>query len=488
MTTARIATAAVIAALLVGAATYGLAQRAQPQATFPHERHASLFTSCATCHGDVQRSGAPVFPAAARCAGCHDGEVRPRVQWQARTKVNINSLRFTHARHDTAMTAKRPADSLAMNNCASCHVRTGDNRLAVRYAVVNQCLSCHGLQGSHFDVDRNACATCHVPLTQAPRLTRDVIAKFPKPASHDAPGFVLGGHGAIAKVTRGGTSPVAANCATCHARNLCLACHVDAPDVPAIQALALDERPPAFTRDQPVPVSHATNTFLRAHGAEARKATARCATCHARSSCLTCHIGNAPATISRLPAAAAGRAAGAHVERTPPPSHTERFRTAHGREADARPRSCETCHERTTCLTCHRPDGARSSAYHPTGFLTSHPNQAYSRTVSCARCHNTQQFCQSCHQQSGLTATARLARRGYHDAFRGFSLGHGQAARQHLESCASCHAERDCTSCHSAVGGGYGFNPHGANFNAARARAKNPSVCIACHGRAIPTR
>jgi hypothetical protein len=138
------------------------------------------------------------------------------------------------------------------------------------------------------------------------------------------------------------------------------------------------------------------------------------------------------------------------------------------------------------CLECHRPDGSRQSRYHADNFITRHPSSAYAREANCSDCHNPAQFCQSCHQQAGLVATARIGQKGYHDAFRGFSLGHGQAARQSLESCASCHAERDCTACHSAVGGGFRFNPHGPNFNAARIRSKNPSVCIACHGRVIP--
>jgi hypothetical protein len=139
------------------------------------------------------------------------------------------------------------------------------------------------------------------------------------------------------------------------------------------------------------------------------------------------------------------------------------------------------------CLTCHRPDVGPQSRYHPESFLTRHPSAAYSRSASCSDCHNPAQFCQSCHQQAGVVAARRIGAAGYHDAFRGFALGHGQAARQSLESCASCHAERDCTACHSAVGGGFRFNPHGPGFNAARMRSKNPSLCIACHGTAIPT-
>jgi hypothetical protein len=76
---------------------------------------------------------------------------------------------------------------------------------------------------------------------------------------------------------------------------------------------------------------------------------------------------------------------------------------------------------------------------------------------------------------------------GFHDGARAFLVGHGQAARQSLETCASCHAERDCLTCHSAQGGRR-FNPHGPGFNPERLLRKNPEMCTACHGRAIPGR
>jgi hypothetical protein len=133
------------------------------------------------------------------------------------------------------------------------------------------------------------------------------------------------------------------------------------------------------------------------------------------------------------------------------------------------------------CLDCHRPANERAAAFHPRGFLTRHPSAAYARVANCSDCHNQASFCQDCHQQSGLVARARLGRAGYHDAFRGFAFGHGQAARQNLESCASCHAERDCAACHSTTGG-FRFSPHGPGFNAERMRARSPSMCAACHG------
>ena len=484
------ATALVLVVLVAGAVLALPPSRSAPQAPFPHDRHAKVFPVCTTCHEGIVERGAALFPDPVACASCHDGVVQPRVSWTPSAQSRVTNLRFTHASHASAAALKNPADSGLIRNCSACHVPAGSAAMSVQRAVVGQCLTCHGIAGTHVDVDRNACATCHVRLTDSPTLTRAAIARFPRPASHSTPDFVQGGHGRQARLdgTPAGSAAIAASCATCHARNLCLTCHVNAPESAEIRALALDGRPPVFATKQPVPTDHAASTFVRTHGPSARAKTATCATCHTQQSCLTCHVGAPPRAIAALAFAGEGRAAGAQLTRRPPKTHTAEFREGHGPEANARPATCESCHERSTCLSCHRPDGARQQGYHPQNFLTRHPSSAYARSSNCSDCHNPAQFCQRCHQQSGLTANARLGSAGYHDAFRGFSLGHGQAARQSLESCASCHAERDCTTCHSAVNGGYRFNPHGPGFNAARAQAKNPSMCIACHGRAIPSR
>lgn len=287
-------------------------------------------------------------------------------------------------------------------------------------------------------------------------------------------------------MTSHGAPTVEFSCATCHARNLCLACHVNAPESPVIQALALDDRSPAYAHVLNAPPGHHSATFMRTHGRDAARASATCAACHTRASCTTCHLDATPRAIAAMPAAGAGRAAGAQLVRTPPSNHTWEFRERHGPAANARPATCETCHTRSSCLECHRPENALASAYHPQGFLTRHPSSAYSREANCSDCHNPAQFCQECHQRSGLVAQGRLGSSGYHDAFRGFSLGHGQAARQSLETCVGCHTERDCGACHSAAGGGLRFNPHGPGFNAARARARAPSMCTACHGAVVP--
>ncbi|HET9424892.1 MAG TPA: hypothetical protein VFO55_05925 [Gemmatimonadaceae bacterium] len=533
-----------VAGILASSALIASPRGQQAQSRFPHEKHATVFPLCTTCHAGVVEQGESIWPEPRACASCHDGVVEPAITWQPRQGPRPGNRRFAHDTHHRAVTARNPADSTLIRTCSSCHVETGAQRMAVRPAVVGKCLDCHGFTAGHFDLPNDACATCHVRLTDAPSLTREDIARFPKPRSHLAPDFILGGHGRAARAPDGG---VASSCATCHSRNLCLACHVNAPESRVIRSLALDDRPAPYLASQPVPASHLTSGFLRTHGRDAQQPTATCANCHARESCTTCHIGvppraiaalppagpgrapgalltrgrpadhgrdfrdkhgpaanarpascascharescaschvgNVPRAVAAMPAAVPGRVADAHWKRVPPASHTRDFRERHGPEANARPATCETCHERSSCLECHRPTTGRQTAYHPANFITRHPSSAYAREASCSDCHNPAQFCQSCHQKSGLVAVSRIGRRGYHDAFRGFSLGHGQAARQSLESCASCHAERDCTACHSSVGGGFRFNPHGPGFNPARAAAKNPSTCIACHGR-----
>ena len=359
--------------------------------------------------------------------------------------------------------------------------------MEVTRAVANQCVSCHGFRAPHVDVPSEACATCHVPVTAARSLTREDIALFPKPRSHEAADFAIGGHGRLAKGSAtSGPMAVSASCATCHAQNFCITCHVNAPESPVIRALAMDDRSPAYRPSLPVPPSHESANFIRAHGKDAQRTGANCVTCHARESCVSCHIGVQTRVVNAMPAAGPGRGVGVQLTRVPPANHTPEFKERHGSAANSRPSSCETCHVRSTCLDCHRPDVTRQVGYHPPQFLTRHPSSAYAREANCSDCHNAAQFCQACHQKSGLVANSRLGQAGYHDAYRNFSLGHGQAARQSLESCVACHAERDCTACHSAVNGGFRFSPHGPGFNADRMRAKNPSLCTACHGNSIP--
>ena len=469
----------VVAALAIPLLALGVARALTwNQDRFNHPKHARLFPTCSTCHAGAAESGARMFPVAVDCAQCHDGTIEPRIDFEPRSVMTPSNLKFTHERHAAAA-----RDTVLTTRCEECHAERNAPRMTVQHTVVGNCLSCHKLPPTHLAVPDSACVTCHLPLARVAHYTREDVARLPAPPSHEAPEFGLAGHG---------TGATSASCATCHAREFCASCHVNAPEVAPIRALESDARSTAIETTLRTPSSHRAPDFLSTHRKSAAARGASCATCHTQESCEACHMAPAPSQVRSLASAGPGRAMGAQVERKEPATHTERFRENHGPEASASPASCMGCHVRTQCLECHRPDPSGTNpreAYHPAAFLTRHPSEAWSRQANCSDCHNPGQFCQTCHLQSGLTAgTNRLGGRGYHDAVPNFSLGHGQAARQSLESCASCHAERDCTACHSSVGGGFGFSPHGPNFNSERLLKKNPSLCVACHGASIPRR
>ncbi len=447
---------------------------------FDHARHSRLFPTCESCHAGVRDAGQQIFPPAVSCASCHDGTIEKRVDWSPPDSPHPTNLRFTHQRHAVDIAHRRGADSVVA--CVACHTEAGTSRMSVQRTVSRQCLDCHGQHESHFAVADSACATCHLPLAQAPTLSEETVAHFPKPPSHDQADFALAGHGRQVGSTIPG-SPVAASCATCHARDFCITCHVDAPEQRAIQALAPDPRSLAIKTEMTAPPSHKAGDFIKRHGGMARNGAVDCRTCHTQESCMTCHIQQ-PAAARGLAMAGAGRGKGAQTTRTRPANHGTDFRDIHAPYAQASPRSCAACHARTECLDCHRPSAAASGGYHPAGFLTRHPAAAYNREVSCNDCHSATAFCAACHEQSGLSASRRLGS-GYHDSKNRFLFGHGQAARQNLESCVSCHAERDCLTCHAAQGG-RSFNPHGPGFDPQRMKRKNPETCTACHGASIP--
>jgi hypothetical protein len=468
-----------VGVLVAGAvAATGRARGGVVQDRFDHWQHRAVFPSCLGCHAGATDPNLALWPAPAYCQACHDGTVERTVDWRAPDRPRPTNLRFTHPKH-AALVTKTAADSVIP--CRACHIAPGTDAMQVRRAVVPNCFSCHGLRTSHFDAPDTACATCHLPLVRAVQLTSAAIRNFPAPASHREPGFVGGLHGKLARAAR----PVAASCATCHAQDFCSQCHVNAPEVAAIQALGSDPRSLAVRAELEAPTSHEDPAFLRQHGRQVRKSAASCATCHTQESCLTCHAGS-PASVKAIPVAAPGRGRGAQIVRKRPASHGLDFSKNHAAPASARPQTCAACHARPACLECHRPSAADAPpGYHPAGFLTTHPAAAYSRESSCNECHSQTQFCTNCHVSAGLVSPGRLRGIGFHDAKQAFFLNHGQAARQNLESCVSCHAERDCLTCHSSAGGRR-FNPHGPGFDPGTLRRKNSQACTACHGALIP--
>jgi len=410
---------------------------------------------------------AAYYPPPASCAGCHDGVREVRVAWEGPSS-RVGNVSFDHASHADELAAAGDPEQA----CAACHVPEGGERMSVSATVqLESCWGCHAHEAADHQVDAD-CATCHLPLYRT-RFDRVRVEALPVPADHESASFLASEHGTL-------VSEAADRCATCHTRERCVACHVDAgreeivsfPGAPGSMDL------PAFGAEYPVPESHGDPSWLSIHGAGAAPST--CATCHTSDDCLSCHVQPLPAAVAALPTAVSVDAPGVGMVPHAPESHGSFFfMEAHATLAAARDASCAACHRDSFCVSCH--DGPVGGGYHPTDFLSRHTASAFGRDTECSNCHSTAVFCRECHVQSGLVARGggRLGP-GYHDDGPFWLLRHGQAARQNLESCASCHRQVDCTQCHGVLGA-FKVSPHTSSFDAQRSWARSPRTCLACH-------
>lgn len=460
---------AALAAVLAVSGGWVLTADADQEQAFEHREHAGLFPLCTGCHeGIATGESALAYPSPELCANCHDGEELETVDWTG-PHEEIDNLRFDHVVHGGALEGEDEA--LA---CTDCHTETGAPRMAVRGAEPARCLSCHEHEAESHYVDA-ACSTCHLPLAQT-RFGRARIETLPQPEGHDdSDAFLLEVHGRQAAA---GTE----SCATCHTRETCTSCHVDAGGREAI--VALPEAPegmrlPDYAARYPVPASHESESWIEAHGRSVGEA--ECSTCHTRQSCTSCHVAAETPALASLPDAGEAQAPGADIGRSAPRSHRSPFfELQHGTLAASEgAESCTTCHAPAQCTSCHDGEAVAEGGYHPANFLSRHATQAYGRSMECSSCHSTEAFCRDCHQQLGMETQGRLGP-AFHDGQRLWFLRHGQAARQSLESCASCHQQRDCLQCHSTIGA-FRINPHGPGFDPERAADRNREVCFACH-------
>lgn len=450
--------------LVIGVA---LASATQDRGGFPHEEHEGLFPLCAGCHTGIERGvEAARFPDPDSCRGCHDGEEVERISWTG-PSPRVSNLAFDHTEHVREV-AEEGADAVS---CTQCHTTPAGTRLSIEPLQAETCLTCHGETGEH--VQDAPCAVCHVPLAETSFGALRVQA-LEVPPDHDLGAFLAEAHGEL-------VVDASSRCATCHTRERCTACHVDA----GLEQLALVPAasptlslPPGDAR-YPEPPSHRSPDFESAHGFTAVEGGAgECSTCHTRDDCASCHLPPIPEPGSELPTRAAALAPGVGLTYAAPASHeSASFMDAHSTLASADPGSCASCHTDPFCTACH--DAPATPGFHDEDYVVRHAADAWSQNGECASCHNVQAFCRSCHVDAGFESSGRLGQ-GYHDAEPVWLLRHGQAARQSLESCASCHSQRDCLGCHSEIGA-FQINPHGRDFDARRAWERNPSICFACH-------
>ncbi len=470
-----------LAGLVVVAGSLAVAVTARGrdvQQPFPHARHAGLFPFCTGCHVGVPDGDmANFYPEPELCARCHDGVDMDSVHWTPPEPGGPSPVKFTHPDH-MAMIDAAGDDAL---ECETCHVPEGAGAMQVATEpVIGQCLSCHGHPATDHFLDA-PCTTCHQPAART-AMGGEWLATLPYPADHATGTFLPQDHAQLAGAN-------AARCATCHTREKCESCHVNAADVPEIAQIPEADPSlelPRYAAHYVAPPSHHADDFLDAHGGFA--SVQACATCHTQNDCATCHTVEAPPAMAAMPRAEDVAAPGVLLTVKPPSTHqVASFMENHGGIAAADAASCASCHTREFCSDCHDaasveaplPGALAGPGFHPANFMAQHASAAYSRRLECASCHNTGAFCRDCHEQAGFGPRGYLDP-GFHDAEPNWLLRHGQPARQSLETCATCHQQTDCLQCHSTTGS-FRVNPHGADFDPKRAQEKNPAICFACH-------
>jgi hypothetical protein len=433
--------------------------------SFPHARHARLFTTCESCHeGIAQADWQRHFPDTAICAGCHNGDIVRRVDWAPRPP-RPTLVHFSHSEHPEIP-------------CASCHAANDTLEfMQVGRAFPERCVMCHGGDApSH--LAQTECTPCHAALPEARGLAAADIARFPKPPSHDS-SWVL-----THKQQAGG-----ATCQVCHAREWCASCHANADAVAPIRALPSDARVATVARGRrpkyPEPATHLAAEWANTHGAVARTGTAYCANCHTRESCYACHLEPGRVeVVAQLPRRVRNGAPGVNLAGRRPADHVAGFARNHRTAASGGDQRCSRCHTPRFCATCH--DGAASPSFHGSDFVRRHSQAAYNQEAECASCHQPQAFCVACHRQTGMSQPNAPRDAAFHTAAGGAWLfGHSAVARRSIETCATCHEQTFCLQCHSARGG-WRVNPHGPGFDPSMGD-KNPAMCRVCHLNGPPS-
>lgn len=456
-----------VVAMLVGASgVWALAPFDDP---FPHLDHEGLFPLCEGCHRGIETGiEEDVYPDPATCTQCHDGDREKRVEWATASRRPSN-LVFSHREHQESV--QQAGDS---TECGTCHQYPSEkDRMAVTPAGAEACLTCHAHDApDHLSYERN-CLACHDPVWQATDLTATRLGDFPEPDGHSALEFISE-HGDLGGIAR-------SVCATCHSRESCERCHVNASSLPEIADLGRDTRILESVRDKPPeypePTDHERSGWEWSHSARALDDTGGCANCHTQSSCTACHRDVAIPEVASLPVSVPDGPSGVQLETESIRVHRIGFETDHGARAATDERSCSGCHEPTTCVACH--DGPTRPEFHVGNVLEMHASDAYSNATDCASCHSTEVFCRGCHIGVGLASQGRLDV-AFHNSRPFWLLGHGEAARQGLEGCVTCHSQVDCAQCHSARGG-WRVSPHGPGFDGDRAEAANRGACLLCH-------
>jgi hypothetical protein len=176
-------------------------------------------------------------------------------------------------------------------------------------------------------------------------------------------------------------------------------------------------------------------------------------------------------------------------------AHEGEWLRAHGPLARPSAESCAQCHDQTYCAQCHDPatTAARPSVIFPErvenrfihrgDYVSRHMVEAGASPASCQKCHG-RAFCDTCHQANNFRQGEAGTRNPHDDP--NFFAKHGPAARREAGNCATCHergGQTICVGCHASAGPGAGINPHPGGWASRHDRGdigKN-GMCRTCH-------
>ena len=349
--------------------------------------------------------------------------------------------------------------------CLACHSAAEESVLSSDrlFPTMETCGECHEIEEEAADASKSECATCHTKPEEPEAVPTPVrTIHFPH-KRHLAPGRIecLSCHVGVersealeqARKRQRGYTPPMEVCARCHEGELaaggCSLCHV------AVDTLR--------------PTSH-DDDWDRGHRWFVRAGDETCAMCHQDRYCAECHepgalvrSKEAPKDVHAAFAPRLGDGANMALEGV----HDLNTRYTHPLDLKGKERNCSTCHETSSCVACHRPEGERDPfkpAWHGgddwgagAGDLGTgggrHAELAEKDIERCAACHDTQgadPICLLCHMDRtpGQGNDPRT-----HDAGFADNMEHGPWHEDEGWVCYNCHLHREgpegfCQYCH----------------------------------------
>lgn len=314
---------------------------------FPHEQHGKADVGCSTCHDSVYKTKRLTerhMPVMKTCFECHGENEKQCEMCHTDSKV----AKKYPPKEFTILVSHELHNKITKEDCGACHKALPEIAKPGAPPPMDACLACHEHR-KQFDDAR--CDVCHTDLVRYPLKP---IGTFTHKADF------LRQHGPAARAA-------GAACAQCHDQKFCADCH--ASTVAVMPELLYVERVERQFIHR--------GEFLGRHPVEARADQALCRRCHGQTFCDDCHTANALTSTAASPRS------------PHPAGYAVAGSGAHGADARRDIASCASCHDqgaRSVCVTCHATGGPGGNP-HPKSWLDRHDRAQIARDKMCLVCH-----------------------------------------------------------------------------------------------------